>query len=149
MVRVVVLFDSPLGHRRVSFGCTSDTRIYFIVKLPDGVILDKTIVDQLRSHHAIFMETIVLASIARINDALLTKTQMMLFRSENKFCHMMQESQIVAGPQYLIHPLCPVHEEILHTARNKSQIDWDLVFSLLHLELDLDPKQVEREEMRG
>ena len=121
------------------------------MKLPDGVIVDKTIADQLRSHHAIVVETIVLASIARINDALLTKTQMMLFRSVNKFCHMMQESQIIASPRYLVHPLCLVHEETLHTARNKSPIDPDLIFSLLHLELDLglDPKQVEREEMRG
>ena len=31
--------------------CTSDTRIYFAVKLPDGVVLDKTIVDQVRLHH--------------------------------------------------------------------------------------------------
>jgi len=121
MVRVVVLFDSPRGHRRVSFGCTGDTRIYFIVKLPDGVILDKTIADQLRSHHAIFVETIVLASIARTNDALLTKTQMMLFRSENKFCHMMQESQIIATPRYLVHPLCLVHErDLTHSEKLNS-----------------------------
>ena len=119
------------------------------MKLPDCVIVDKTIADQVRFHHAIFVDKIVLASIARTNSALPTQTCTMLFHNGNKFCHMMQESQIVASPQYIIHSLCPVHEEILHTARNKSQIDRDLVFSLLHLELDLDPKQVEREEMRG
>ena len=121
------------------------------MKLPDGVIVDKTIADQMRFHHAIFVDKIVLASIARTNGALLTQTCTMLFCNGNKFCHMMQESQIIASPRYLVHPLCPVHEETLHTARNKSPIDPDLIFSLLHLELDLDldPKQVEREEMRG
>src|SRR6185312_12520254 len=108
------------------------------MKLPDGVIVDKTIADQVRFHHAIFVDKIVLASIARTNGALPTQTCTMLFRNGNKFCHMMQESQIVASPQYLVHPLCPVHEETLHTARIKSQIDPDLSFSLLHLELDLD-----------
>ena len=116
------------------------------MKLPDGVILDKTMPNQLRLYHAIFLEQFVLAAIARTNGALPTQTCMMLFRNGNKFCHMMQESQIVASPRYLVHPLCPVHEETLHTARIKSQIDPDLSFSLLHLELDLDldPKQVER-----
>ena len=121
------------------------------MKLPDGVIVDKTIADAVRFHDAIFIDKIVLASIAWTNGALSTQTCTMLFRNGNKFCHMMQESQIIAGPRYLVHPLCPVHEETLHTARNKSQIDPDLVSSLPHLELDLDldPKQVEREEMRG
>ena len=117
------------------------------MKLPDGVILHKTIVDQVIFHHAIFVDKIVLVSTARTNGALLTQTCTMLFRNDNKFCHMMQKSQIVASPRYLVHPLCPVHEETLYTARIKSQIDPDLSFSLLHLELD--PKQVEREEMRG
>ena len=117
------------------------------MKLPNGVIVDKTIADQVRFHHAIFVDKIVLASTARTNGALLTQNCTMLFRNGNKFCHMMQESQIVASPRYLVHPLCPVHEETLHRARIKSQIDPDLSFSLLHLELD--PKQVEREEMRG
>ena len=121
------------------------------MKLPDGVIVDKTIADQVRFHHAIFVGKIILVSIARTNGALPTQTCTMLFRSGNKFCHMMQESQIVAIPRYLVHLLCSVHEETLHTARIKSQIDPDLSFSLLHLELDLDldPKHVEREEMRG
>ena len=121
------------------------------MNLPDGVIVDKTIADQMRFHHTIFVDKIVLAYIARTNGALLTQTCMMLFRNGNKFCHMMQESHIVASPRYLVHPLCPVHEETLYTVRIKSQIDPDLSFSLLHLELDLDldPKQVEREEMRG
>ena len=119
------------------------------MKLPDYVIVDKTIADQVRFHHTIFVDKIVLASIARTNGALLTQTCTMLFRNGNKFCHMMQLSQIIAGSRYLVHPLCPIHEETLHTARNKSQIDRDLVFSLLLLELDLDPKQLEREEMRG
>ena len=131
------------------FRCTGGAQICFTVKFLDGVIIDKTIADQVRFDHAIFVGKIVLASIARTNGALPTQTCAMLFCNDNKFCHMTQESQIVASPQYLIHPLCPIHEEILDTARNKSQIDRDLVFSLLHLELDLDPKQVEREEMRG
>ena len=102
------------------------------MKLPDGVIVDKTIADQVRFHHAIFVDKIVLASIARTNGALPTQTCTMLFRNGNKFCHMMQESQIVASPRYLVHPLCPVHdEETLHTGTNKSQIDPDLAFSLL------------------
>ena len=117
------------------------------MKFPDGLIVDKTIADQVRFHHAIFVDKIVLASTARTNGGLPTQTCTMLFRNDNKFCHMMQESQIVASPRYFVHPLCPVHEETLHTARIKSQIDPDLSFSLLHLELD--PKQVEREEMRG
>ena len=117
------------------------------MKLADGVILDKTIADQVRFHHAIFMDKIILASIARTNGALLTQTCTMLFRNGNKFCHMMQESQIGASPRYHVHPLCPVHEETLHRVRINSQIDPDLSFSLLHLELD--PKQVESEEMRG
>ena len=74
------------------------------MKLPDGVIVDKTIADEVRFHDAIFVDKIVLASIARTNGALLTQTCTMLFHNGNKFCH----------------PLCPVHEEILHTARNKS-----------------------------
>ena len=121
------------------------------MKLLDGVILDKTIADQVIFHHAILLDKIVLASTARTNGALPTQTCTMLFRNGNKFCHMTQESQIVASPRYLVHPLCPVHEETLYTVRIKSQIDPDLVFSLPHLELglDLDPKQVETEKMRG
>lgn len=67
------------------------------MKLPDGVIVDKTIADQVRFHHAIFVDKIVLASIARTNGALPTQTCTMLFRNGNKFCHMMQESHIVAS----------------------------------------------------
>ena len=97
------------------------------------------------------MEKFVLAAIAWTNGVLPAQTHTTLFHSSNKFSHMMQESLIVADPRYLVHPLCPVHEETLYTVRIKSQIDPDLSFSLLHLELDLDldPKQVEREEMRG
>ena len=52
--------------------CTSDTRIYFAVKLPDGVILDKTMPGQVTLHHAIFVEKFVLATIAQTNGALPT-----------------------------------------------------------------------------
>ena len=91
------------------------------MKLPDGVIVDKTIADQVRFHHAIFMDKIILASIARTNGALPTQTCTMLFRNGNKFCHMTQESEIVASPRYLVHPLCPVHEgDLAHNEKLES-----------------------------
>jgi len=68
------------------------------VKLPDGVILGRTTVDQTGLHHVIFVEKFVLAANARKNGALPTQTHTMLFRSRNKISHMMQERHIVANP---------------------------------------------------
>ena len=93
------------------------------MKFLDGVIIDKTIADQVRFDHAIFVEKIVLASIARTNGALPTQTCTMLFHNGNKFCHMMQESQIVASPRYLVHPLSPIHEgDLAHSEKLESNI---------------------------
>ena len=70
------------------------------------------------------MDKIILASIAQTNGALPTQTCAMLFYNGNKFCHMMLESQIVVSPQYLVHPLCPVHEEDLaHNEKLESTTD--------------------------
>ena len=66
------------------------------MKLPDGIIFDKTMADQVSFHHIILLEKFVLATIAWTNGALLTQTHTMLFRSGNKFLHMLQKSQIVA-----------------------------------------------------
>ena len=77
--------------------------------LPDGEILDKTMADQVRLHHIIFLEKFILTAIARTNGALMTETHTMLFRSGNKFSQTMQKSQIVANPRYLVNPLCHVH----------------------------------------
>jgi hypothetical protein len=54
--------------------------------------------DQVRLHHVIFLEKLVLAAIPRTNGALPTQTQMMLFRSGNKLFHMTQERHIIADP---------------------------------------------------
>ena len=81
----------------------------FAVKLPDGVILDKTISDQVRLHHAIFLGQFVMAPITGTDGALLTQTLTMILRSGSKLSHILQKSHIVASPRYLIHPLCPVH----------------------------------------
>ena len=70
---------------RVSFWCTGGARIHFAMKLPDGVIVDKTIADQVIFHHAIFVDKIVLASIARTNGALPTQTCTMLFTTATNF----------------------------------------------------------------
>ena len=67
------------------------------MKLPDGIIFDKTMADQVRFHHIILLEKFVLATIAWTNGALLTQTDTMLFRSGNKIFHMMQKRQIVAN----------------------------------------------------
>ena len=72
------------------------TRISFAMKLRNGVILDKTISDQVRLHHAIFLGQFVMAPIALTDGGLLTQTLMMFFRNGNKFLHMLQKSQIVA-----------------------------------------------------
>jgi hypothetical protein len=86
------------------------------VILLDGVILDETMADQVRLHHVIFLEKLVLAAIARTNVAIPTQAQMMLFRSGNKLFHMNQERHIVANPWYLVHPLFPVHgHDLAHT----------------------------------
>jgi len=45
---------------------------FFVVKLSDGVILEEAMPDQVRLHHVIFPEKVVLSAIARTNDALLT-----------------------------------------------------------------------------
>ena len=58
-----------------------------------------------------------MAPIARTDGALLTQTLTMILRSGNKLSHILQKSQIVASPRYLIHPLCPVHGRDL--AQNK------------------------------
>ena len=59
------------GHRRrVSLRCTGDARISFAVKLLDGVVLDKTISDQVRLHHTIFLDQFVMAPIARTDGVL-------------------------------------------------------------------------------
>ena len=55
------------------------------MKLPDGVIVDKTIVDQVRFHHAIFVDKIVFASTARTNGAIPTQTYTMLFAAVTNF----------------------------------------------------------------
>ena len=78
------------GCRRVSFRCTGDTRISFAAKLPDNVIFDKIMPDQVRLHHVIFLEKFALAAIARSNSALPTQTHTMLFCSGNKISYMMQ-----------------------------------------------------------
>jgi hypothetical protein len=49
--------------------CTSGIHICFVILL-DGVILDETMVDQVRLHHVIFLEKLVLAAIGWINGAL-------------------------------------------------------------------------------
>jgi hypothetical protein len=54
------------------------------MKLRDGVILDETVPDQVRSHHVIFLGKLVLAAIARTNDAWPIQTQMMFFCSGTK-----------------------------------------------------------------
>ena len=68
------------------------------MKLPDGVILDKIMEDQVRLHHVISLEKFVLATIAQTNDALPIQTHTILFYSANKFSQMMRERQIVANP---------------------------------------------------
>ena len=93
------------------------------MKLPKGVIVNKTIADRVRFHHAIFVDKIVLASIARTNGALSTQTRTILFGNDNKFCHVVQESQIVASPRYLVHPLSPIHEgDLAHSEKLESNI---------------------------
>ena len=69
------------------------------MKLPDGIIFDKTMADQVRFHHVIFMEKFVLSATAHTNGELLTPTHTMFFHSGNKLCHMMKERQIVANPR--------------------------------------------------
>jgi hypothetical protein len=44
------------------------------VILLDNVILDETMLDQVRLHHVIFLEKHVLAAIAQTNAAILTQT---------------------------------------------------------------------------
>ena len=99
----------------------------------------------MRLHHAIFMEKLVLTAIARTNGALPTETHTMLFRSSNKLSHMLQANQIIANPRYPVRPLCPcplmrpcTQQE---TRVRLTDLDPDLVFSLLHLDLDLDLHQ--------
>jgi hypothetical protein len=87
--------------------------------LPDGVILDETILNQVRLHHVIFLGKLVLAAIERTKGELLTQTQMMLLHSGNKLSHMTQERQIGAQPRCLVHPF-PVHDRDLAHAARKS-----------------------------
>ena len=110
------------GHRRrVSLRCTGDARISFAVKLLDGVVLDKTISDQVRLHHTIFSNQFVMAPNARTYGALPTQTLTMIFRSGNKLSHIMQKSQIVTSPRHLVHPLCPVHgRDLAHSEKLES-----------------------------
>jgi hypothetical protein len=56
--------------------------------LPGGVILDEAMPDQVRLHHVIFLEKVVLAAIARTNDVLLTRTHTVLFCSSNELSHI-------------------------------------------------------------
>jgi hypothetical protein len=42
--------------------------------LPDGVILDEAMLDQVRLHHVIFLEKLVLAAVARTNGVIPTQT---------------------------------------------------------------------------
>jgi hypothetical protein len=44
------------------------------VILPNGVILDETMLDQVRLHHVIFLEKLLLAAVARTNAALPIQT---------------------------------------------------------------------------
>jgi hypothetical protein len=67
--------------------------------LLDGVNLDETIPDQVRLHHIIFLEKLVLAAVARTNGAIATQTQTMFFHSGNKLFHMNQERHIIADPR--------------------------------------------------
>jgi hypothetical protein len=87
------------------------------VILLDGVILDEAMPDQVRLHHVIFLEKLVLAGIAWTNGALPTQMQAMLFCSGNKLSHMTQETHIVADPRYLVHPLFPIYDrdDLAHT----------------------------------
>jgi len=77
--------------------------------------------DQVRLHHVIFLEKVVLAAIAWTNDAFSTQTHMVLFRSGNKLSHMSQKSQIVADPWCLIHSLFPIHNDRNHLAHIKGE----------------------------
>ena len=88
------------------------------MKLPDGVILDKTIADQVRLHHIIFVEKFVLAAIAWINGALPTQTHTILFRSCNKISHMMQETLSILHNLYIHSSLSNLSmNATLHTQR--------------------------------
>jgi hypothetical protein len=60
---------------------------FFAVILPDGVIFDEAMSDQVRLHHVIFLEKVVLAANACTNDALLTQTHTVFFPSGN-FSHV-------------------------------------------------------------
>ena len=88
------------------------------MKLPDGVILDKTIADQVRLHHIIFLEKFILTAIARTNSALPTQTHMILFRSGNKISHMMQETLSILHNLYIHSSLSNLPmNAALHTQR--------------------------------
>jgi hypothetical protein len=83
------LLSSVIHHRRVFSGCIGGTWIcFFAVILPDGVLLDEAMLDQVRLHHIIFLEKLVLAAISRTNGVLPTQTQTMLFsQRQQTFSH--------------------------------------------------------------
>ena len=84
------------------------------MKLPDGVILDETIPDQVRFNRVIIVGITVLATLTRTDGEFTLHTQTMPSRNGNKLCHMIHVSWI--QPRCLVHPF-PVHdrEHLAHT----------------------------------
>ena len=110
------------------------------MKLPYGVILDETILDQVRFHYVISLGIKVLAALTRTDGEFPLQTQMMCFRSGNKLCHMIQLSWF--QPRCLVHPF-PIHdrEHLAHTTSENGAYkpgSFRSDFSLLHIDLDLD-----------
>jgi len=91
------------------------------VILLDGVIIDEAMLDQVRLHHVIFLEKVVLAAIARTNDALFTQTHTMLFHSGNKtFSHVPEKAKslLTLG---ILNIRFPVHDDHDHLAHTKGE----------------------------